>query len=313
MKTAGLFLDESRRLRTVWRFLIFGVSLAAVWLTIGLIVAAAFAVCLEKTGRALDLQALLHELEEGDLWLSAVALLPAAIGTFVVVWVCRRLLDRRSLSSLGLGKPDRRLSASIWFGMAAAALLCTLSVAILVALGRLRFDGTGGSALTVVLIPALVVCAFHEELIFRGYLLQNMLDIRRPVWGVLFSSVVFSLMHSLNPGVWTSILPPLNLFLAGVVLALAYMVSGNLWFPSAMHFMWNFCQGAVFGIPVSGMSVDGWLSFARVGAGDDMISGGAFGLEGSVVLVLLQGAAIAVLLVILHRQRCALSIKVSWR
>ena len=90
-------------------------------------------------------------------------------------------------------------------------------------------------------------------------------------------------------------------------------VSGNLWFPSAMHFMWNFCQGAVFGIPVSGMSVDGWLPLARIGPEDDMISGGAFGLEGSVVLVLLQGAAIVILLVILHRQRFALSIKAAWR
>lgn len=313
MEIADLFLDESRRLRTVWRFLIFGASLMAVWLTICLVVAAGLAEFLKGTGRALDVGALRAQLEEAYLLIFAVVLLPMAVGTFGVVWLCRRLLDRRSLSSLGLMKPQRRLTASVWVGMAAAALLCTLSVAVLLALGRLRFTGTGGSALTAVLIPVFVVGAFQEELVVRGYLLQNMLDVRRPVWGVLFSSAVFSLMHSLNPGVWTSALPPFNLFLAGVVLALAYMVSGNLWFPSAVHFMWNVCQGAVFGIPVSGMPVDGWLPLAQVGPGDDMISGGAFGLEGSLVLVLLQGAVIVVLLAILYHRWSILSFRAAWR
>ena len=62
-------------------------------------------------------------------------------------------------------------------------------------------------------------------------------------------------MLALNPNAWSSPLIGVNLFGAGVLLALAYMLSGNIWFPTVVHFAWNFAQGVLLGIPVSGIAI----------------------------------------------------------
>ena len=74
------------------------------------------------------------------------------------------------------------------------------------------------------------------------------------VLGIFVSSLIFWLFHALNPAVWTTPLAGVNLFGAGIVLALAYLASGNVWFPTAMHFAWNAVQGILFELPVSGVA-----------------------------------------------------------
>src|SRR5262249_21607212 len=108
-------------------------------------------------------------------------------------------------------------------------------IVFLLGTGCLVWEGVSGSPQTALLVPTFAVMAFFEEIVCRGYLLQNLVDIRRPVFGVLFSSTVFWLLHSLNPAAWSSPIVSLNLCGAGIVLALAYRTSGNIWFPRAMH------------------------------------------------------------------------------
>lgn len=305
MSISVLFLDATGRLRTAWRFAIFLATLAIVWVAIGIAVGVAVALFLLATGRARGGREAAEVLKQAQLPLTALAALPVTAATFAVVVLCRRLLDRRSVASMGLSKPEPRWTASAWTGLAAGGVPMILAAVTLLAMGRLRLAGAGGSAWTAALIPVFLLGAFQEELVCRGYLLRNMVEINRPVWGVLLSSLLFSLMHSLNPHVWGSPVPALSLFLSGVLLALAYLVSGNLWFPSAMHFAWNFFQGAVLGIPVSGMAMPGWLRLEPAGPSRDLLTGGAFGLEGSLLLVCLEVAGIVFFLALLYRRRAS--------
>ena len=124
---------------------------------------------------------------------------------------------------------------------------------------------------------------------------------------VVFSSVVFWLMHSLNPSAWSSPLVGVNLFGAGVVLALAYRVSGNIWFPTALHFAWNIGQGVVLQLPVSGIRMDGVVDLEVNGAMPAWLTGGEFGLEASVLVTAVEAAQVLLFVWIFSGRRDAVS------
>jgi hypothetical protein len=124
-----------------------------------------------------------------------------------------------------------------------------------------------------------VAVAFYEELAFRGYILQNL----RADWGVLAavvaSSFLFGGYHGLNPNVtWLALL---NISLAGVFLAACYLVTRSLWLPMAFHFSWNFVQGPILSLPLSGLTTTGLL-VTRI-EGNALLTGGAFGPEGGLL------------------------------
>lgn len=302
-----LFLDRTRRLRTVWRFLIFGVGFVIVELVVGILTGIALAVYLLATGDSLELfhpdniDALLSD------WVVPITLISALPNTALLLGLvvfCRKLLDRRSVASMGMGRPKRGYRASMWVGFAAGAAPIAAAVLVLWACGGYRLVGFSCSPLTLLMAAALILMAFQEEIIFRGYVYQNFLDIRRPVFGVLLSSIFFSLLHSLNPHVWESPIPVINLFGAGVVLALAYRVSGDIWFPTAMHFGWNAAQGVLFSVPISGMSLEGFVRLECNDAMPQWLTGGPFGLEGSLLATAVEvGLVIAFLLLLSRRRR----------
>src|SRR5262249_55584117 len=93
-----------------------------------------------------------------------------------------------------------------------------------------------------------------------------------------------------------------NLFGAGVVLALAYRSSGNIWFPTAMHCGWNLAQGVLFELPVSGIRTDGLLDVRIVESAPAWLTGGAFGIEGS-ILTTFSEVCLAALLGFVSRNR----------
>ncbi len=113
----------------------------------------------------------------------------------------------------------------------------------------------------------------------RGYILQNL----EADWGskaaVVVSSVIFALMHSLNPNV--TLFSIINLAAAGVLFAIAYVLTRSLWLPIGLHFSWNFFQGPIFNFPVSGGVTRGIL--VTDVSGPDVVTGGAFGPEGGVL------------------------------
>ena len=141
--------------------------------------------------------------------------------------------------------------------------------------------------LIVVYVPA----AIHEELLFRGYPYQKVRSVNRSA-AIIFTATVFASLHAGNEGI--SPLAIVNLVLAGVMLALAYEVYERLWLPIGIHVVWNILSG-----PVLGYNVSGYVSQRTVlevrGGGSEWLTGGRFGIEASVWMVVVEGAAIVLL------------------
>lgn len=124
-----------------------------------------------------------------------------------------------------------------------------------------------------------VVVAIGEEMIFRGYVLNNLLYSFDKRIALIISGVVFALFHSMNPSVsWISIL---NIFAGGILLGAIYLYRKNIWMPIGFHFAWNFVQGPILGFPVSGLNFPSL--FSQTTSGSQIFHGGAFGFEGSVI------------------------------
>lgn len=282
----GWFTEPSGRLRLVWRLAILIAGYVVVQVLCGVLGAVAGLIYLAATTGNINGFAGWVTQPEVMLRMQLVVTLPQLAMLMGLVWLARTLLDKRPLQSLGMKRPRRGWPASIAGGVALGAAPILLSVGVLAALGALKITGVHTVWLTALLVPAFGVLAFNEEIVVRGYILQNFVDIDRPVAGALVSSLFFWLAHSLNPAAWSNALVGVNLFGAGIVLALAYLASGNIWFPTVVHFAWNLTQGVVFELPVSGLKTDGLIDVS-VDA-PIWLAGGAFGLEASVLITIAE-------------------------
>jgi uncharacterized protein len=145
----------------------------------------------------------------------------------------------------------------------------------------------------------MLLVAVSEELVFRGYLLHNLLQSTNKWVALLISSALFAGIHLGNPDV--GILPIIEIFVGGLMLGINYIFTRNLWFGIALHFAWNFFQGPVFGFDVSGVPLPSLMQ--QDVNGPTWLTGGAFGLEGSVLALVLNGLLTAMLARIYQRQR----------
>ncbi|HEV2854377.1 MAG TPA: CPBP family intramembrane glutamic endopeptidase [Thermoanaerobaculia bacterium] len=231
----------------------------------------------------------------------------------LVTWLFVHYLDRRNLASLGARWPEgsRRMALRqlATMPLAVGGLIGSWLLLIFLlppSLGTLRFDGlnaaftrgTGPSwwPLPPVLLLAALLLVFVlqggvEEWIMRGYIYRALKERWRPFWAALASSALFSLLHADNPDV--SAVALLNIILAGLILAALVERGGSLWGATLAHGFWNFAIACVVSVPVSGIRTFHLLDLSVTG--NETLTGGAFGPEGSLVLTLL-GLALAVAL-----------------
>ena len=125
--------------------------------------------------------------------------------------------------------------------------------------------------------------AINEEVIFRGYILNNFMQSMNKYVALAISAVLFALIHGFNPNI--TIVAIVNLVLAGFVLGIPYIHTKNLWLPIFFHLSWNYFQGPIYGFEVSGL--DFKTTIVQKVAGSDLITGGEFGFEGSLLLTAL--------------------------
>lgn len=303
-----IFLDSERRLRTVWRFVIYGIGFFVVTVIVQIVAAiglVGYFIVARPTGSDGDFGQKLIEwivsLQNEHTWvLMALLTPPTALGLFGLTVLCRVFLDRRSISSMGYQWSKWGPATSLAGGLLWGLVPILAAIAIPWALGMYELEQVSLPLTLLIMPPTLIMAAYHEEFVFRGYLLQNMLDVRRPVIGVIVNSLLFWLVHSLNPAAWSSPLVGVNLFGAGVVLSLAYLASGNIWFPTSLHFAWNFAQGLLLSVPISGIKVEGIFNLRITDWQPAWIArlftGGNFGLEASIITTLVELMLIGLLL-----------------
>ena len=208
-------------------------------------------------------------------FLSFITSVPAVI-------VFRKLVDRKTVKSLGFGWNGN--SQHAWTGFFVALLILSSGTLILLLAGNLHFiafDFYWKDIMLYVLVMLLVAIA--EELVIRGYILNNLLE-SFPKWIALFiSATLFALFHLLNPDFnWLSML---GIFIGGLLLGVNYIYTRNLWYSIFLHFAWNFLQGPILGYKVSGMETDSALT--QNINGPVWLTGGPFGFEASVLSSLL--------------------------
>ena len=125
-----------------------------------------------------------------------------------------------------------------------------------------------------------------EEILFRGYLMPLFSKVIGIKFTIILLSFLFTCIHLLNPNL--NIIGLTNVFLAGVTFSLIYYYTGNIWLVGAMHTFWNFILGFIVGSQVSGIPTFYSILFSLPVEGKDLISGGEFGFEASIVETMLE-------------------------
>lgn len=195
-----------------------------------------------------------------------------------LVWLFCKLIDRRSFNSIGLSIDQNGSNAGAGFFMG-MLLLCAgtsmLFFSKVLAWTDISFNGND----LFISFGLMVIIAFAEEIVFRGYVLNNLMDSVNKWLALVTAAVIFTLAHLDNPGF--SPVAAINIFLAGILLGVNYIYTKNLWFGIMLHFTWNFFQGPVLGYNVSGLQLQSVFQHEMQGA--NWITGGGFGFEGSIV------------------------------
>jgi membrane protease YdiL (CAAX protease family) len=209
------------------------------------------------------------------------------IGTVGIVAIFRKYVDKKSFISLGFEKG--LIAKDIITGLIIGFLIMLTGYTILIVSGQLKFVQIQINAADLILGAALFACvAITEEVMARGYLLNNLMVSFNKYVALIISAIIFSLMHFANPNANFSGL--CIIFLAGILLGLPYIYSKKLWLPIALHFSWNFFQGTIFGFNVSGMEI---YSLIQTKYETPTIwNGGKFGFEGSVLAIIFETLAI---------------------
>jgi hypothetical protein len=215
---------------------------------------------------------------------------------FFLVWIWLWLFERRPLWTTGMERPFlkkyvRGLMAGLFMFTAVVALLAVLDSVVTETPLAERFSlvTLGG---TLLIFLGWMIQAAAEELLARGFLLPLIGTRWGPLAGVLVSALFFALLHLSNPHL--GFISLLNLALFGLFAALYALYEGGLWGIFAIHAIWNWAQGNLYGFSVSGIEIHDGLLFDLMENGPDWLTGGLFGPEGGLVVtfVLIISAAL---------------------
>lgn len=222
------------------------------------------------------------------LKIQAFAMLLFYAGITFATWIVLRFIDKRPFDSVGLtfkapAAKDLLLGSGLGFGMMTVIYLTEYSAGwIVIEYRNLQITeilGIFGNSFFLY-----VVVGYGEELLFRGYILQSLAEGTNKIIAIVVFSILFGFMHGGNPNV--TVFAIVNIILAGIWLSVAYFKTQALWLPIGLHFGWNFTQGFIYSLPVSGTtSLKEQIGTAIV-TGPEWLTGGAFGPEGGALATL---------------------------
>jgi len=204
-----------------------------------------------------------------------IPLIIASIASLILV---HSVIFKRPIGLTGFVSKD-------WFktfrvGAVWAWIMLAIGFIVLVLFEGIRIDGLSwnGGYFIGFLILFLIQSSF-EEIVSRAFLIPT-IERRSNIWvALIVSSLLFSWVHGSNPGItWLGLI---NIFLAGILMGMLFVRYRSIWAPIGLHAAWNFLQGTFFGFEVSGHDV--YSLFETTETGNDIITGGAFGYEGSIL------------------------------
>ena len=233
--------------------------------------------------------------------ITVFSLFVTVFGTAVAMLFCRHI-EERKICSMGFHRKnlftEYLLGGALGIVMIFAAVICGI-----VSGAYTITPGTPSVLIIIACLAGFLLQGMSEEVIFRGYLMTSMTRKNRMFISILLSSLAFSVTHLGNPGI--SALAFINIMLFGVLAAVLFIKRGSIWAACGMHTFWNFYQGSVFGISVSGAVKTGGSVFdAAVNRGmPGYLSGGDFGLEGSIFVTAVEVFFLLLFLLVLPKKK----------
>ncbi len=240
--------------------------------------------------------AIMHQIPD---WVLLVQLFSTGIATALTLVFCR-YIERRPLSSMGLRR--KHMFTEYALGAGVGIGLISLCVGICLLTGSIRLEAAAFSpVMWILFLLGFVIQGMSEEVLCRGYMMVSV-SRRNALWlAVLTNSLIFSLLHLANPGF--GLIPLVNIILFGILESVYVLKRGDLWGACAIHSLWNFFQGNVFGISVSGTGVGSSPLVAVMTPGHTLLNGGTFGIEGGLTVTVVIGIAVLVTLFFLPTKK----------
>jgi hypothetical protein len=259
-----VFLTRHGELRVAWRMLLFLVLLS--------LFAALVVVPVSLSG----------------LRDQTLATLGITLALLAASYCMTRFVHRKPLAAIGLWlntRAARDTAAGVGIGILMMAGIFIVEVALGYASPVWQDFPPGLLTLSILRLAAIFAfAAALEELLFRGYAFQTLMQGITFAPAMLLVSLLFALAHAQNPN--ATVFGLFNVALAGIWLSFAYVKTRGLWLPTGLHFGWNFAQTAIFGFPTSGSDFSGLRPLVTAQSGPEWVTGGAFGPEGGVLATL---------------------------
>jgi len=273
MITENVFLIDGK-LRPIWRFFI------SVFLVL----------CAYKAAHLMAWE--VRELTPGQFEGFVVYFLFEFLALLGAFKIMTRVFERKPLGVVGLTfHPSWAKELCMGLGIGSVMMVSVSVAEAFLALARFapnplpaETEAAYGGGLFLILF----LSATNEELVFRGYPFQKLVESLGPAGAVAVGSVFFGLVHLGNPD--HTVFSTLNTMLMGIPLCIAYLRTRALWMPVGIHFAWNYVEGFIFGLPVSGFRFPAPLLSPRV-HGSDWLTGSAYGPEGGLICTIVVVAA----------------------
>ena len=228
-------------------------------------------------------------------WITIITLLLEAGLIAVFILYCR-IFEKRKAVSMGFRK--KGFIIEYGKGIAIGAFMFLVAYAIMVLTGSVTFQSVSSGNFSILYFAAFfagyLIQGMAEEVICRGYLMVSLSRRYSISYSIILSAAFFAALHGMNAGV--GFLAFLNLFLFGIFMGLLVVRCENIWIVGAVHSIWNFVQGNILGIQVSGLRQQPSLFTSELVSDRQWMNGGAFGAEGGFAVTLVLGLAIAFLL-----------------
>lgn len=222
----------------------------------------------------------------------------------IVVLLWSRFVEKRSLKSIGFKRKNAFRNYLI--GLLIGFIMFSLVVAINLLSGAMTIETVTDSlnittlGFVFVFFIGFIFQGAFEEILVRGYFMVNIGARYKVITALIVSSIVFAVLHGANTGM--TVLSLINLMLIAIFWGLYVICFDDIWGACAMHSIWNFAQGNLYGIKVSGLNIVDSIFVSTSVPGKELINGGAFGAEGGIATTLVIFLAITILLLYMKKK-----------